>query len=570
MTLRWWAERSAGIMAFWSVVGCGSSEMPPQDAQSAATPTAETQIDERFREVNNDHSPGCAVVVAKRGQIVFRKGYGMANVAEHRPMTPATVSQVASIAKQFTAHAVMLLAAQQKVSLDDPLKKHLTAFANSPLGDIRLRQLMFHTSGIRDYYDLHFLQGADVETETTTQAHAFDLLSRQKTTSWKPGTEFGYSNSNYLLLAEVVAHASTMSFSAFTEQHLFAPRKMAHSQFRTSEDLKKLPAQKGIFADKAEAYTKDKSGNWKEATPAVDSFGATGMYASADDLILWATSFDGAPAGDGASAHRTVRGALDDGTPVDYGYGLVFQTYRGREIVRHAGGHGPYRALLTSLPTEETHAAITCNARVVDFGALAETVMDLFMMHGCGAKAPIPTPNLTDLKTRAGLYFSPKIDEFWEVVATENGLADPLRGPFKPESDGAFLAGLSNVVRFTGQGTSTKLVQTDRNAPKMAAVVFDQVSPNPPTAAERAAFVGKYESAELGVTLEIAEKDNTLIANLPKRNLPLSPLATDVLQSPDLGVIRFSRDGSGNVTAALATLGGTARFVRFDRVGATP
>ena len=161
-------------------------------AKAAEEPTAEFgRVDRLFAEWDKPTSPGCAVGVMKDGKIIYERGYGMADLDHDVKISPTTVFHVASMSKQFTAAAILMLAQDGKVSLDDPVRKYVPELPD--LGPITLRQLLHHTSGLRDQWELLTLAGWRYSLDLITDADILAVLSRQKALNFPPGSKYLYS-----------------------------------------------------------------------------------------------------------------------------------------------------------------------------------------------------------------------------------------------------------------------------------------------------------------------------------------------------------------------------------------
>lgn len=188
------------------------------------------QVDTLFKPWDSPSSPGCAVAVMKDGGIVYERGYGTADLEHDAKITPTTVFDVGSIAKQFTAAAILILANEGKLSLDDPIRKYFPHLLDLGV-PITLRQMLHHASGIRDYQQLLCLDGWRLDSPDQVAGHdIFYIISRQKDLNFPPGSDFAYSNTNYMLLAQVVSRVSKESFPDFTRSHLFQPLGMKHTR----------------------------------------------------------------------------------------------------------------------------------------------------------------------------------------------------------------------------------------------------------------------------------------------------------------------------------------------------
>lgn len=219
--------------------------------------------------------PGAAVLVLKDGQPVFRRGYGLAVLEDGTPVSPATNFRLASVSKQFTAAAILLLAEDGALSIDDPLKKwlpELPAVADA----MTLRQLLSHSSGLLDYEDL-------MDPADTRQVHDIDvlhLLQKENRTYFAPGSSYRYSNSGYALLALVVGKASGSDFASFLRQRIFLPLGMTAS-FAHQDGVDEVP-------ERAYGYSQI-DGHWQRTDQSTTSavLGDGGIYSSIDDLAKW-------------------------------------------------------------------------------------------------------------------------------------------------------------------------------------------------------------------------------------------------------------------------------------------
>ncbi|MFZ6695353.1 serine hydrolase domain-containing protein [Stenotrophomonas acidaminiphila] len=219
--------------------------------------------------------PGAAVLVLKDGQPVFRRGYGLAVVEDGTPVSPATNFRLASVSKQFTAAAILLLAEDGRLSIDDPLKKWLPGLP-AVADAMTLRQLLSHTSGLLDYEDL-------MDPADTRQVHDIDvlhLLQKENRTYFAPGSSYRYSNSGYALLALVVGKASGSDFASFLRQRIFLPLGMT-ATFAHQDGVDEVP-------DRAYGYSQI-DGHWQRTDQSTTSavLGDGGIYSSIDDLARW-------------------------------------------------------------------------------------------------------------------------------------------------------------------------------------------------------------------------------------------------------------------------------------------
>src|SRR5688572_29162433 len=240
------------------------------------------KIDALFAAYDRSTSPGCAVAVYQGDRIAYRKAYGMANLDHDVPLTTSTVFHVASVSKQFTATAILLLAQDGKLSLDDDIRKHLPELPDFGTR-ITIRHLANHTSGIRDQWDLLGLAGWRYSRDLITDDDVLELLARQKDLNFAPGTRHLYSNSGYTLLAVIVSRASGKTFREFTTERIFTPLGMTNTHFRDA------------FTEivKHQAYGYAPYGQtFRLSTTNFDTAGATSLLTTVEDMAKWYANFD--------------------------------------------------------------------------------------------------------------------------------------------------------------------------------------------------------------------------------------------------------------------------------------
>ena len=238
-------------------------------------------VDRLFAEWDKPTSPGCAVGVMKDGRIIHERGYGMADLDHDVKLSPTTVFHVASMSKQFTAAAILMLAQDGKISLDDPVRKYVPELPDLG-GPITLRQLLHHISGLRDQWELLTLAGWRYSLDLITDADILAVLSRQKALNFLPGSKHLYSNSGYTLLAQVVKRVSGQSFRTYTSTRLFAPLGMSQSHFRDDHAE--------IVKQAAYGYAPSIDGP-KLSITNFDTVGATSLLTTVRDLALWDENF---------------------------------------------------------------------------------------------------------------------------------------------------------------------------------------------------------------------------------------------------------------------------------------
>jgi CubicO group peptidase (beta-lactamase class C family) len=343
---------------------------------------AAARVETVFARFQSSAAPGLAVLVVRDGKTVFERGYGVTDLRTMRVIDGATNFRLASVSKQFTAMAIMLLAHDHTLAYDDRLADVLPGFPGYGRA-ITIRHLLTHTSGLRDYEDLMPKPAADVpdsESQQITDAGALELLKRERGTTFPPGSRWEYSNSAYCVLAMVVEHVSGKPFGTFLRERVFAPLKMTRT----------VAYQKGWndVSSRAYGHTPTDTG-WKETdqSPTSATLGDGGIYSSLDDLAKW----------DAALREHTLLGEVEmrealtpavvqdpaaigpDGQPVRYGFGWFLNPHSGHDRMWHYGETVGFRTTIQRFPKAGLTVIILANRSDVVPTDDALKVADLFL-----------------------------------------------------------------------------------------------------------------------------------------------------------------------------------------------
>jgi CubicO group peptidase (beta-lactamase class C family) len=280
--------------------------------------------------------PGAALAVVERGQVRWFEGVGCAQLENELPITRQSSFRLASTSKQFTAAAIALLESRGEIDLDTDIHRWFPKLPDYG-HEITVRHLVHHTSGIRDYLWLHVLEGIG-DADLVTPQDSLAMIRRQRALDFTPGSRFSYSNSNYLLLAEIVARVSKTSFREFVESQIFAPLEMKTA--RVMDDRGR------ILPHRTTGYLRTRDG-WRRFVTPLEHVGDGGVFASIDDLAKWDAHFYAPILGKDADLpQRQRRKGPFDG----YAFGLMRETWRDQEVEMHGGAFVGYRAEILRFP----------------------------------------------------------------------------------------------------------------------------------------------------------------------------------------------------------------------------
>jgi CubicO group peptidase (beta-lactamase class C family) len=510
------------------------------------------QLDAIFAPYNRSAGPGCAVGVRANGIDPLTGAYGSADLEHNVPNTPETVFEAGSVTKQFTAAAVLLLAQRGKLSLDDDIRRYFPELPDygSP---IRISDLLYHTSGLRDWGEIEAIAGWPRGTRVYTHAHVLDILSRQRALNYPVGTAWSYTNSGYNLAAMLVEKVSGKTINEFTRAEFFLPLGMNSTQWR--DEFRRVVPNRAI------AYSRGPGGFLMDM-PFEDIYGNGGLLTTVGDLLKWnQNQEDGKIGGRALIEAQQKQAALRDGKPLGYAAGLFIGTWRGRKEISHSGATAGYRAWLARVPEEHLSVAVLCNDASANTTQLGHSVAALFVDPDRDSSDTLSVPPV-DAKARAGLYRSIRDHTTISIEERDGQLRIGHTLVLEPLPRGLFKAG-DATVSFEADSTG-KVERMAMSNPVYGRDVWEKVDPAHPSAAQLQELTGDYTSGEAEVTFQIKLENGALVLHRrPAAAVSLRPTYKDAFEC-DLGAVRFLRDASGTVTG-LSVGEGRVWDLRFTR-----
>jgi CubicO group peptidase (beta-lactamase class C family) len=445
------------------VTTAGAQNLPPSDS-------AARWVDSIFSNFTAPGSPGCAVGVSRNGVLTLAKGYGLADLEHDSPITADTRFYIASLSKQFTAMAVVLLAQDGRLSLDDSIRKWVPEVPSFG-APITLRELLHHTSGLRDYFTLLAVSGWPSDGPLT-EKQFLALVGRQRSLNFSPGDEFLYSNTGYALLSIVVKRASGLSLREFAAQRIFGPLGMTHTEFR--DDHTELIPQRAV------GYRPTGSG-FRISQPELDVVGDGGAYSTINDLAKWDQNFrTGRVGGKKAIALIEEPGTLNNGQVVPYGLAVTFGSVRGVKTLGHSGEYAGYRSALLRFADRGVSVITLCNTSGAS-PTLAEqvgtVVLGLASRQTAVTTLDLSTSELTQgaattsfdstgtrrrndqLAQLAGSYYSDELDLLVDLVVRDGTLVLE-----RPGADDLRFVAFANDVYTNADKMLLRVVRDDHEA----------------------------------------------------------------------------------------------------------
>ena len=519
-----------------------------------------SSVDQIFSKWDNTYSPGCALAVIKEGEIIYQRGYGMANLEFDQIITPLTRFQIGSVSKQFTALAVALLVEEGLINLEDDIRKYFPELPD--FGEmISVDHLVHHTSGLRDQVELMMMAGYRID-DVMRHEDTLELFSKQKALNFKPGEKHLYCNTGYTLMGLLVERVTQKSLRQFCEERIFAPLGMTQTLFH--DDYKE------VIPGFAPSYSPGKDGfNHEPLTQAIP--GGTSLITTLADMAKWDQEFyEGKVLGENVIRRMHQTKKLNSGEENKYAFGLMLSDYRGLKTVGHGGSHAGYRAQITRFPEQHFSVVILCNLASMNPDDLAKQVADIYLEENFPQpKAEEKVLELSEevLKQNCGLYFCEEEMALRRFNLVEGKFLAAIGPgiPLEALSENTFQLAPYPFMKFRFENEDGhKKMFFDMGRGKPAEYV--KIKADEPTEKELDFLSGEYYSPEMENIYEIYLKDQKLLLKRSKYGEgALVPAQKDAFTCEKFSFdIFFERDGSGKV-CGFKIYGGRAKGVEFIR-----
>jgi len=554
-----------------AALAAGPSAAPAQHIVGTRDARA-LRADSVFQRFDRTDSPGCALGVYQDGKILYARGYGMASLEHGVALSPRSVLDVGSISKQFTAMAILMLQKEGKLSLDDPIRKYfpeMPAYAER----ITLRRALSQTSGLRDLYVMWGQTGRTFAGDTVD---ALRVITRSAEPNYEPGARYLYTNSGWILAAQIVYRLTGKTLDKFAEERIFEPLGM--------RDTRYLADATTIIPNGAEGYAPRPGGGFRLARSAYDGaiMGAGAVHTTVEDFGRWLANYDvGAVGGRDIIETMTTATRLNDGSPATsgptqaYAVGLNVGTLRGLEVVSHGGSWAGYRGHFLRFPDQRFAVATFCNLTTSGPDSLARKVAGIYLAGRmqpdsaamwtvalAGApRAEVPVASLRELVgvwrnvERGEVRRTRLVGDTLFMIGGERTRIAPLEG-------GRFRAGPGTELRFEGDvpAPSRMIVRTTGET-----VTYTRADTAALTPAQLAEYAGDYRSDEVEATHTWRVEKGQLVVYANDRRLGvLEPSYKDGFTRGG-SVIDVQRDAKGRITGFVVEAG-RVRHLRFTRV----
>jgi CubicO group peptidase (beta-lactamase class C family) len=556
---RYFKSAISMVFALLLVITLPLTAQEKKESKAKETPSIEARVDKLFKDYDTIDSPGASVAVVKDGMVVYRKGFGSAQLEYNIPITPSTVFHVASVSKQFTAMAALMLEAQGKLSLDDDIRKHLPWVPD--MGKkITIRHLVHHTSGLRDQWSLLVMGGWRID-DIITQDHIIDLVKRMKELNFEPGAQYMYCNTGYTLMAEIVSAASGKPFEQWCDENIFKPLGMTSTHFHKEVDM--------IVKNRAYSYDRNDKKEFVKSLLNYSNVGATSLFTTVEDLVNWMRNFDEKRLADEKVMKRFLtKGVLNDGKEIEYACGISVSEYKGLPTYSHGGGDAGFRSYLLYFPAQKLGVTVLSNYANFNVRRVTEQIADIYLDGKLKTAAPAAAAAKTAEKKRKAIKISARklktfTGTYWlerakllRKIAVEKGKLYYVRdtgrrSELAPVSITTFkMKEFPAVTVAFSDNRGTHYGSITLNVPNSPPLKGKWTPPFDPAKLKLNEYIGTYYSEELDFYYHLKlEKGKLYVRSRNADSDPLKALIKDNFSYyGGYATIKFQRDGNGGIT----------------------
>jgi len=521
------------------------------------------KIDALFTNWNAPNHPGGAIGVMQDGKVVYSKAFGLASLEYLVPNTTGTLFNVASVSKQFTAMGIVLLELQGKLSVDDPVSKHLTDLPE--IADkVTIRHMLHHTSGFRSLHALLGMAGWR-GNDMRTNDDLYRFVKNQKELNFEPGEEYLYCNTGFMLAADIIEKVTGEEFTAWTKKEIFEPLGMYDTY------VEEFPSR--VIAQNATSYATTKTGFKRE----IDYWGYVGsgnIHATTLDLLKWGENFYN-PTKDWEKAFERLQ-TLDNfnnGNPNNYAFGVRVDAYKGHKRISHSGSIGGFRAMFVTYPEQKLTIVVLTNFSRGNPGGNTLKISDILLPQKeekVEARQAFPYPETKILEGIVGHYWNSQQKNTRQIILKDDSLFFATNSnnpsPLLPDNkEGFYVANSATYVNFekdrTGK-TIRMLVSNNGNVPQK----YESYQEVSDADLKPVDYVGEFYSSELMTSYFLTDNAGKLQAYHNRHgDIELELIKTDVFDADyPLGTIEILRNKRGKVSGFKAT-NGRARNVVFEK-----
>jgi CubicO group peptidase (beta-lactamase class C family) len=516
------------------------------------------KIDAILQSYNKPNAPGLSIGVVENGTLIYAKGIGFASVEKNIKNDTKTAFSIASIAKQFTASCILVLTQEKKLSLEDDIRKYLPEMPNYG-NPIKIKHLLNHTSGIRNYHTIMDLQGFDYDSEYYNNQTVLHLASNQKRLNNIPGEKVLYSNTNYNLLTIIIERISGKNLNEFAKEKLFKPLEMNFSCYKISNQQ--------TFENLAIGY-QFTDGKYFSNSSSQESYGAGSMASTVEDISKWIGVLNGNNSEFKSLSKFLIQcEKLENGEKANYARGVMVDKYKGFQTISHSGfGWGGQSQLIT-IPEKNIGVIIMTNLESINPTPISYQILDLFLTEKTKEKSNTKKHFQNEnFKTFIGHYKEMNSAMKMEIFVENDTLK--AKGSQAKKGIGLLAFAKNKFYRMNNQSVTYDFTRNKNHDLIISfggtPFYFKKAQFVKPESVKNTEFVGTYYSEELKTTYSFFEKDNKLLLTYKNnQNITLSTIEKDEFGNNARTSYQFKRNSNNEVVSLELSSEGTVKNINF-------
>lgn len=517
----------------------------------------EAKIDSLIPAQINDTTPGLVIGIVQKGELIFSKGYGLANISYGISNDAKLVYNIGSVSKQFLGYAFAILHLKGVLNIDDPVNKYLEDWPEFNY-TVTLRHLLSHTSGYREAYTMSSLAGRSIGVDRLSREECLNVVRKQPQLEFVPGSQWTYNSTAWVILAEVLEKVTGQAADEWVENNILKPLEMHDTQIESYVGEVIYNAAESYSYDKETGYTNEKSNR--------AIFGAADVNTNIQDLVKWINNYRTAEVGGKAVKDLFLDPfILNDGSNSEYALGIGSSSYRGLTRYRHTGGHEAFASQLSYYPDYDLGIIAISN-----FGGtgwlpttkIAELLLEEHMTSQENKESQPIDIKKKNLKQFAGLYLASTLNRTMDLTLSDDSLTLGGRTKLIPSSQNTFrVNGWNSQFQFENL-PNEKMQLTVLNSTK---TVYTRVEKWIPNKVDLANFEGDYWSDELETIYHLVVKDEKLTINHRwLDDITLEPITRDFFKTDWGYYVNFVRNKEGEISG-LSIYSGRTLNVFFQR-----
>jgi CubicO group peptidase (beta-lactamase class C family) len=517
----------------------------------------EAKIDALIPTQVNDSTPGLVIGVVQKGELIFSKGYGLANISYGISNDPKMVYNIGSVSKQFLGYAFAMLHVEGALNIDDPVNKYLEDWPEFEY-TVTLRHLLSHTSGYREAYTMSNLAGRIIGVDRLSREECLEVVRKQPQLEFIPGSRYTYNSTAWVILAEILKKTTGQPADEWVENNILQPLEMQSTQIESFVGEVILNAAESYSYDKEQGYIN------QESNRAI--FGAAEVYTSIPDLVKWINNYRTSVIGGKAVNDLFLDPfILNDKSNSEYALGIRNSSYRGIKRYRHTGGHEAFSTQLSYFPDHDLGIITISN-----FGGkgwlsttkIADLLLEEYMSSQTNRENQQIEIKKENLEQFTGLYLASTLNRTLDLKMSEDSLSIGGRTKLIPASQNTFsISGWSGQIEIKNVSNG-KTQLTIVNGTKET---YNRVEKWTPNQEDLTSFKGDYWSDELETVYHLKVTDEKLtIQHRWLGDIILEPITQDLFKT-DWGFnVNFVRNKEGEISG-LSIYSGRTLNVFFQR-----